>query len=78
MTDPPKKVYANIEGGNKKIVTRSKLDMFDPWLLKIIQLYETSLVRHGFMLVGPTLCGKSEIASTLTTCMTEDGAAHRM
>eukprot|EP00439_Symbiodinium_sp_Y106_P036912 s6668_g4.t1 len=45
---------------------------WDTWLLKIVQLYEISLVRHGFMLVGPTLCGKSRIMQTLTTAMTED------
>merc|ERR1719230_1853756 len=51
--------------------------MWDTWILKIIQLYETSLVRHGFMLVGPTLCGKTEIRDVLTTCMTEDNHPHR-
>jgi len=37
-----------------------------PWIMKIIQLYETSLVRHGFMLVGPTGSGKSMIMNVLT------------
>ena len=41
-------------------------------MLKIIQLYEISLVRHGFMLVGPTMCGKSRIMQTLTQGMSED------
>ena len=40
--------------------------------MKIIQLYEISLVRHGFMMVGPTLCGKSRIMQTLTQGMSED------
>merc|ERR1719506_1678140 len=57
---------------------RMKLTDWDTWFLKIIQLYETSLVRHGFMLVGPTLCGKTELADTLTNCMSEDGHPHRM
>ena len=34
--------------------------------MKIIQLYETALVRHGFMLVGLTGTGKSTIMSILT------------
>jgi dynein heavy chain len=78
VTDPPKKVYENIENGTKSLIERNKLIQWDSWLLKVIQLYETSLVRHGFMLVGPTLCGKSEIAGILTTCMTEDNNAHRI
>lgn len=36
------------------------------WFIKIIQLYETSLVRHGFMVVGAAGCGKSTIMNTLT------------
>ncbi|CAK0842735.1 unnamed protein product [Prorocentrum cordatum] len=63
---------------NGSLIERNKLIQWDSWCLKVIQLYETSLVRHGFMLVGPTLCGKSEIASMLTTCMTEDNNAHRI
>eukprot|EP00928_Gymnodinium_smaydae_P031098 TRINITY_DN22944_c0_g2_i2.p1 TRINITY_DN22944_c0_g2~~TRINITY_DN22944_c0_g2_i2.p1 ORF type:complete len:3465 (-),score=972.42 TRINITY_DN22944_c0_g2_i2:18-9410(-) len=78
VTDPPKKVYASIEKGTRRLIQQNKLIDWDTWFLKVIQLYETSLVRHGFMLVGPTLCGKTEIAQVLTTCMTEDGNAHRI
>lgn len=42
----------------------------DKWFLKNIQLYETQNVRHGYMLVGPTGCGKSEIFKTLTEALT--------
>merc|ERR1719420_1101202 len=78
VTDPPKKVYKNIEDGSKAIMKRMKLTPWDTWFLKIIQLYETSLVRHGFMMVGPTMCGKTEVMNTLTTCQTEDNNATRM
>jgi dynein heavy chain len=64
-------VYENIEEGSRKIISRSKLIQWDSWFLKVIQLYETSRVRHGFMLVGPTLCGKTEIEETLTVCLSE-------
>eukprot|EP00397_Hematodinium_sp_SG-2012_P000031 GEMP01000031.1.p1 GENE.GEMP01000031.1~~GEMP01000031.1.p1 ORF type:complete len:4639 (+),score=1050.01 GEMP01000031.1:391-14307(+) len=77
VADPPKKVYENIEAGTRSIIKSRKLISWETWMIKIIQLYETSLVRHGFMLVGPTLCGKSEIIRTLTDSMSEEGNAHR-
>lgn len=43
------------------------------FILKIIQLYETALVRHGFMLVGPAGAGKSTIMNILTDCLTDLG-----
>jgi dynein heavy chain len=78
VVDPPNVVYENIEKGSKAILKRTKLINWDSWFLKVIQLYETSLVRHGFMLVGPTLCGKTEIETVLTECLTEDGHPHRI
>ncbi|CAK0855452.1 unnamed protein product [Prorocentrum cordatum] len=78
VTDPPKKVYEDIENGSKELIKKNLLVEWDSWLLKVIQLYETSLVRHGFMLVGPTLCGKTEIATVLTDCMTGNNNPHRI
>ena len=39
------------------------------FLLKIIQLYETSTVRHGFMVVGTAGCGKTTIFNVLTEAL---------
>jgi len=77
VTDPPKKVYKNVEDGSRALISKNLLVDWDTWMLKVIQLYETSLVRHGFMLVGPTLCGKTEIREILTTCLHNDGLAHK-
>nr|XP_006813236.1 PREDICTED: dynein heavy chain 6, axonemal [Saccoglossus kowalevskii] len=37
---------------------------------KVIQLYETMIVRHGVMLVGPTGGGKTTVYQTLKDCLT--------
>jgi dynein heavy chain len=39
------------------------------WSVKVTQLYETQLVRHGIALVGPAGSGKSEILRTLQTVL---------
>ena len=39
------------------------------FLVKCIQLYEMTVVRHGMMLVGPTGGGKSRILRTLQAAM---------
>lgn len=39
--------------------------------LKIIQVYETSEVRHGFMLLGLSITGKTTILSTLTEVLSD-------
>uniref|UniRef100_A0A1I8M6Y8 AAA+ ATPase domain-containing protein n=1 Tax=Musca domestica TaxID=7370 RepID=A0A1I8M6Y8_MUSDO len=47
------------------------------WNLKVVQLYETSLVRHGLMLMGPTGSGKTSCTIVMLRCFTEMGHPHK-
>lgn len=42
---------------------------------KVIELYETTVVRHGLMLVGPTCSGKTRCREVLSTALTDLGIA---
>ena len=46
-------------------VEKAKLINYASWNLKVIQFYETSLVRHGLMSLGPTGAGKSQMMNIL-------------
>jgi dynein heavy chain len=77
QTNIPKKVYKEVQGAVQKLIKDQNLvDKFS-WLIKIIQLYETSLVRHGFMLVGTAGSGKTTISNLLTDALTQNGVNHK-
>jgi dynein heavy chain len=69
--NPAKKIYKREEDEMNAIFADKKLIANPEFFLKCVQLYETSLVRHGFMLVGPTGCGKTTIMSTLTGALSK-------
>lgn len=73
----PKKLYPEIEKAVMKIMKERNLQKEADWFIKIIQLYETSLVRHGFMVVGSVGSGKTTIMNTLTDALTETGIVHK-
>lgn len=68
---PPKLQYGNVEKGLEELFVEEEIIKKDEWQLKIIQVYETSLVRHGFMVVGPTASGKSTIIKLLVRVLSE-------
>jgi dynein heavy chain len=62
----PQKVYKDVDAEIKRILKDKLLEERPEWKIKVIQLHETSLVRHGFMVCGAVGCGKSAIFNTLT------------
>ena len=65
----------NIDYGNLMraltVCTEEKgLQPVNSFMTKCIQLYETLVVRHGLMVVGPTGAGKSQVISVLANALT--------
>lgn len=78
MTPPPKGEYPEEEMILKKNIEKHGLVYHDSWALKVIQLYETTKVRHGIMLVGPSGGGKSCIIKCLKETLQErDGIQYK-
>ncbi|CEO98004.1 hypothetical protein PBRA_006118 [Plasmodiophora brassicae] len=63
--DPAKATYPDVENAMREAIAANKLVYHEPWVAKAIQLYETSLVRHGLMMVGPAGGGKTTAIKVL-------------
>ena len=62
----------------KKNVEINRLVYHPTWVGKVLQLYDTILVRHGIMLVGPTGGGKTQIFKNLRLSLdTMTGVTHK-
>ncbi|XP_054992649.1 dynein axonemal heavy chain 1 [Sorex araneus] len=62
--------YGILDKAIRKACETNNLKDVDGFLRKCIQLYETTVVRHGLMLVGPTGSGKSKCYRVLADAMT--------
>eukprot|EP01107_Rhizomastix_libera_P011726 TRINITY_DN2935_c0_g1_i3.p1 TRINITY_DN2935_c0_g1~~TRINITY_DN2935_c0_g1_i3.p1 ORF type:complete len:3350 (-),score=861.62 TRINITY_DN2935_c0_g1_i3:62-10111(-) len=66
----PKIDYGNLESEIIKQAEKAGLQPVPHFITKCIQLYETTIVRHGLMLVGPTGGGKTQCYRILASAMT--------
>jgi len=77
---PGSKIKGSSEKEVQHAVAQACKEMYlvnhPPWNLKIIQLYETSLVRHGLMLMGPTGTGKTTASRVLMKALSINGTPH--
>ncbi|RYG67614.1 hypothetical protein EON64_07065, partial [archaeon] len=65
LAPPPKAEYPQLEAALKTVAESNKLVYHPTWVGKVLQLYDTTLVRHGIMLVGPSGGGKTQIFKCL-------------
>ena len=68
-TDNSPQQYAVLKHFISESIESQNLQENEEFKTKIIQLYETVQVRHGLMLVGAPMGGKTTIAATLADAM---------
>ena len=67
-------LFGGLNTALEKTVRERGLQCHPNWINKCIQIYETQLVRHGIMVVGPSGSGKSSAIDCLAAALTEMGS----
>ncbi|TMS18883.1 Dynein heavy chain 1, axonemal [Larimichthys crocea] len=62
--------YGTLEESMRNVCSKNNLKDVDGYISKCIQLYETTVVRHGLMLVGPSGSGKTKCYEVLGAAIT--------
>ncbi|XP_077458505.1 dynein axonemal heavy chain 1 [Stigmatopora argus] len=62
--------YGTLEESMRNVCNKMFLKDVDEYIGKCIQLYETTVVRHGLMLVGPSGSGKTKCYEVLGAALT--------
>ncbi|KAK2581762.1 hypothetical protein KPH14_002241 [Odynerus spinipes] len=63
--------YGILEAQIRTTILEKYLEEVSEFVKKVIQLYETTLVRHGLMLVGPTGSGKTKVPPIFSQLLPE-------
>lgn len=67
--DVPFVDYGQLQQQIEKELVDAKLQVVPDFVTKVIQLHETTIVRHGVMLVGSTMTGKTTCTTVLSRAL---------